>query len=116
MLQGAKDAEAVEASNAKYQALLQTKVGNDSFVPASAQTLDNMMVLRKHKEVQTISAERVASSAQWDMSAGLQAAEVEAEALAPEQPVAMANFSMAPGAGKRTFAVRPARVATRLDV
>jgi hypothetical protein len=101
-LQESEAAKAVEASNRTYEALLQAKVGNDSFVASSAQTVDNMMVLRKHKEVQTSNAECVTTGAQWELEKGIEAAEADA---APEPEIAAARFTFAPGAGA-TMAVR----------
>ena len=72
---------------------------------ASAQTIDNMMVLRKHKEVQTTNAERTAVGSQWDTETVAAVANAEA-AAAVEEPSVAARFAFAPKAAGTSQVVR----------
>lgn len=75
----------MEQSNKEYAALLESKVGNDSYVSTSMQTIDNMMLLRKHKDAQTVIAQSGTSSSQWDVRTITEAADAVSDATAAEQ-------------------------------
>lgn len=55
--------------NDSYQSLLQTKVGNDSYVSATVQTIDNGEMLQKDKCSQMGAIVHVESGAQWEPKA-----------------------------------------------
>jgi hypothetical protein len=52
-LQESDAGKRVHDQNAAYAALLKTKIGNDNYVSADAQTMNSLLTLRKAKEVQT---------------------------------------------------------------
>jgi hypothetical protein len=80
--QEAEEGAVIEAENRQYEALLASKVGNDGYLATGVQTLDNLMLLRKHKEVQTLNAESLTVGTQWDVRSIAQAAGAEAAAVA----------------------------------
>jgi WD40 repeat protein len=64
-----QESSAIGAQNNAYEEMLKRKVGNDAYISVDAQTLNNMRVLRKHKEVQTSHEETIKASTQWDVDA-----------------------------------------------
>jgi WD40 repeat protein len=64
-----EESSVIEAQNNAYEEMLKRKVGNDAYISVDVQTVDNMTVLRKHKEVHTSHEVTANSSAQWDVDA-----------------------------------------------
>lgn len=90
----------MDAENKRYEELLRAKVGNDAFTSVSAQTADNMMVLRKQKEVQTVNAATAEAAAQWEIDTVAEAAPVDEEApvgaaMAPQATMAAGSAAFA---------------------
>lgn len=79
-VQEAEEGAVVDAENKQYETLLASKVGNDRYLATGAQTLDNLMLLRKHKEVQTLNAESFTIGSQWDVRSIVEATGGEAAA------------------------------------
>lgn len=81
VFQDSEAGKSVVEVNARYDSLLNVKIGNDSYVAASVQTMDNGAKLHKQKYAQTSTADYTESGAQWQPQAD---AEVIAEAGAAE--------------------------------
>lgn len=99
-VQESEEGADVDAENKRYEELLRAKVGNDAFTSVSAQTADNMMVLRKQKEVQTDNAATAESAAQWETDTAPEAAPEDEDALIgaammPQPTMAAGNPALA---------------------
>lgn len=98
-MQESDEGAKVDLANKAYSALLEAKLGNDSFISASAQTLDNMTVLRKHHEMQTDAPQTTESAAQWDVSSAEQVAVETADQAQADQGLVAAHFAFPANSG-----------------